>query len=90
MEQMEETSGVTDIMDAVERSYKEQSERLWHALVLFCGDSEVASDAVSEAFAQARGLGEGGAACRVDLLDELHEEHIDRRLSVGQYIDRHR
>lgn len=50
---MEETCGVTDVLDAVERSYREQSERLWRALVLFCGDREIANDAVSEAFAQA-------------------------------------
>lgn len=50
---MEETSGVTDLTDPVERTYRAQAERLWRALVLFCGDQEVASDAVSEAFAQA-------------------------------------
>jgi RNA polymerase sigma-70 factor (ECF subfamily) len=53
MEGMNETSGVTDLTDAVERSYRKQAERLWRALVLFCGDRDVASDAVSEAFAQA-------------------------------------
>jgi RNA polymerase sigma-70 factor (ECF subfamily) len=50
---MEETASVADHTDDVERTYRVQSERLWHALVLFCGDPEIASDAVSEAFAQA-------------------------------------
>jgi RNA polymerase sigma factor (sigma-70 family) len=50
---MEETSEVTDATDAVERAYREQADRLWRALVLFCGDPEIANDAVSEAFAQA-------------------------------------
>jgi len=50
---MDETSSVTDLTDDVERSYREHAERLWRALVLFCGDREIASDAVSEAFAQA-------------------------------------
>jgi len=50
---MEETASVADHTDDVERTYRVQAERLWHALVLFCGDPEVASDAVSEAFAQA-------------------------------------
>ncbi len=50
---MEETSSVADLTDGVERTYRAQAERLWRALVLFCGDREVASDAVSEAFAQA-------------------------------------
>jgi RNA polymerase sigma-70 factor (ECF subfamily) len=56
---VEETAGVTDRTDAVERCYREQADRLWHALVLFCGDQEVANDAVSEAFAQAIGRGPG-------------------------------
>jgi RNA polymerase sigma-70 factor (ECF subfamily) len=43
---------VTDL-SAVERSYREQGERLWRAVFLFCADREVASDAVAEAFAQA-------------------------------------
>lgn len=50
---MDETAGVTDRTDAVDRCYREQAARLWHALVLFCGDREVANDSVSEAFAQA-------------------------------------
>jgi RNA polymerase sigma factor (sigma-70 family) len=56
---MNDTSGVADVADAVERSYREQAERLWRALVLFSGDPEVASDAVSEAFAQAMARGPG-------------------------------
>jgi DNA-directed RNA polymerase specialized sigma24 family protein len=56
---VEETAGVTDRTNAVERCYREQADRLWHALVLFCGDQEVANDAVSEAFAQAIGRGPG-------------------------------
>ena len=50
---------MADLTDAVERTYRAQAERLWHALVLFCGDREVASDAVSEAFAQAVARGSG-------------------------------
>ena len=50
---MDETSKVADSADAVEQTYLEQAEPLWRALVLFCGDREVANDAVSEAFAQA-------------------------------------
>ena len=50
---MDETSSVTNLSDSVERTYRAQAEQLWRALVLFCGDREVASDAVSEAFAQA-------------------------------------
>lgn len=50
---------MADLTDAVERTYRAQAERLWHALVLFCGDREVANDAVSEAFAQAVARGSG-------------------------------
>lgn len=37
----------------LEAVYEEQGARLWRALLLYSGDPEVASDAVSEAFAQA-------------------------------------
>ena len=50
---MDETQGVTDVADNVERTYRAEAERLWRALVLFSGDRELASDATSEAFAQA-------------------------------------
>jgi RNA polymerase sigma factor (sigma-70 family) len=36
----------------VERLYRDHGRRLWWALLAYCGDREVASDAVSEAFAQ--------------------------------------
>jgi RNA polymerase sigma-70 factor (ECF subfamily) len=39
----------------LERLYRQDGTRLWRALVAFSGDREVASDAVSEAFAQAIG-----------------------------------
>jgi RNA polymerase sigma factor (sigma-70 family) len=56
---MDETSLVVDVVDAIEQVYREQSERLWRAIVLFSGDREVASDAVSEAVAQAIARGSG-------------------------------
>jgi RNA polymerase sigma factor (sigma-70 family) len=36
-----------------ERLYREQGARMWRSVLAFAGDSDVASDAVSEAFAQA-------------------------------------
>lgn len=42
-----------DAASAIERAYRDQRERLWRALLLFCGDRGVADDAVAEAFAQA-------------------------------------
>jgi RNA polymerase sigma factor (sigma-70 family) len=42
----------------LERLYREHGGRLWHALVAFTGDAEVASDALAEAFAQALRRGE--------------------------------
>ena len=44
--------------DAFERLYREQGDRLWRAVLAFSGDREVASDAVSEAFAQVLRRGE--------------------------------
>ena len=37
----------------LERLYREQGERMWRALYAYTGDPDVASDALSEAFAQA-------------------------------------
>ena len=37
----------------LERLYREEGARMWHAVLAFAGDPEVASDAVAEAFAQA-------------------------------------
>jgi RNA polymerase sigma-70 factor (ECF subfamily) len=50
---MDEATVVSDGPGAIERSYRDQRERLWRALLLFSGDPEVASDAVAEAFSQA-------------------------------------
>ncbi len=50
---MGEADGVGEPSDELERVYREQGARLWRAVLAFTGDREVASDAVSEAFAQA-------------------------------------
>ena len=42
----------------IERLYREEGQRLWWALVAYSGDTEVASDAAAEAFAQALGRGD--------------------------------
>jgi RNA polymerase sigma-70 factor, ECF subfamily len=42
----------------IERLYRDHGGRLWHALVGFSGDPEIASDALAEAFAQALRRGE--------------------------------
>ena len=44
---------VTEARDALEGFYRAERDKLWRALLLFCGDQEIASDAVAEAFAQA-------------------------------------
>ena len=44
--------------ERLERLYREQGARMWHAVLAFAGDPEVASDAVAEAFAQALRRGE--------------------------------
>jgi RNA polymerase sigma-70 factor (ECF subfamily) len=50
---MDDAVATTALGDRVERSYREQAERLWRSLVLFSADADVASEAVAEAFAQA-------------------------------------
>lgn len=57
-------AAVTDTGSAIERSYREQREKLFRALLLFSGDREIASDAVAEAFAQL--LRRGGAVRQPD------------------------
>lgn len=42
----------------VEEVYREHGARLWHALLGFCGDPDVASEALAEAFAQVLRRGE--------------------------------
>jgi RNA polymerase sigma-70 factor, ECF subfamily len=42
----------------LERLYREEGNRLWWALLAYSGDRDIASDAVSEAFAQALRRGE--------------------------------
>jgi RNA polymerase sigma factor (sigma-70 family) len=44
--------------DELERLYRDQWDRMWRAMFAFAGDSEIASDAVAEAFAQALRRGE--------------------------------
>ena len=53
-----------DVADDVEQTYREQADRLWRAIVLFSGDPDIASDAVSEAFAQA--IARGSAIDHLD------------------------
>lgn len=45
----------TSVLEAV---YREQSPRLWRALVAYGGSPDIADDAVAEAFAQACRRGE--------------------------------
>jgi RNA polymerase sigma-70 factor (ECF subfamily) len=49
---------IVDAERDLEQLYREHGNRLWWALVAFSGDREIASDAESEAFAQALRRGE--------------------------------
>jgi RNA polymerase sigma-70 factor (ECF subfamily) len=42
----------------VERLYRAEGARLWRAVMAYCGDREIANDAVAEAFAQVLARGE--------------------------------
>ena len=61
---MDQTRAVEDVTASIERTYRQQADRLWRALVLFSGDPEIANDAVSEAFAQA--IARGSAIDHLD------------------------
>ncbi len=41
------------VAERIEQAYRRLHPRLWHALLAYCGNAEVASDAESEAFTQA-------------------------------------
>jgi RNA polymerase sigma-70 factor (ECF subfamily) len=50
--------GSRTVEDRIEQVYRQQGTRLWRALAAFCGDPDVARDAVAESFAQALGRGD--------------------------------
>jgi RNA polymerase sigma factor (sigma-70 family) len=50
---MESVAATASIADTIEAVYRQESGRLWHALFAFAADTEIASDAVAESFAQA-------------------------------------
>jgi RNA polymerase sigma-70 factor (ECF subfamily) len=49
---MSSTIVVSEAHQGVEAIYRADAERLWRAIYAFAGDTEIASDAVAEAFAQ--------------------------------------
>src|SRR4051794_32967328 len=61
---MEEVTRSDRAAGAIERSYRANASRLWHALLLFSGSVDVAHEALAEAFAQA--LARGDAVRNVD------------------------
>ena len=49
-----ETAAITaPAGEAIESVYRQEADRLWRSLYAYAADSEIASDAVAEAFAQA-------------------------------------
>ena len=52
MARVEQAPAGVEHGERLERLYREQGARMWHAGLAFAGDPEVASDAVAEAFAQ--------------------------------------
>ncbi len=40
------------VQSEVERLYRHEGDRLWRSVLFYCGDREIADDAVAEAFAQ--------------------------------------
>jgi RNA polymerase sigma-70 factor (ECF subfamily) len=87
---MDEATVVSDGPGAIERSYRDQRERLWRALLLFSGDPEVASDAVAEAFAQALRRGDAirdPAAWVWRAAFRIARGDLQRRSSTTELID---
>jgi RNA polymerase sigma factor (sigma-70 family) len=57
-DEVEDVRVTSENEDALERFFEAESRRIWRALVAYTGDRDVASDAMSEAFAQALGRGD--------------------------------
>jgi len=55
---MEEVTRSDGGAGAIERSYRANGSRLWHALLLFSGSVDVADEALAEAYAQAVARGD--------------------------------
>jgi RNA polymerase sigma factor (sigma-70 family) len=77
--------------DQLDHLYREHGERLWRAVFAFCGDRDVASDSVAEAFAQCLGRGAAvrdpgrwiwRAAFRI-AAGELKDRRRRRAMAVG-------
>ncbi len=49
---MDSALAVVDAQSDIEALYRADAERMWRAIYAFAGDTEVASDAVAEAYAQ--------------------------------------
>src|SRR3954468_9998267 len=49
---METTLAAIEVRQSVEALYRAEGDRLWRAVYAFAGDTEIASDAVAEAYAQ--------------------------------------
>ena len=56
---MAATTAMVESGPSVEILYRTDGERLWRALYAFCGDEEIAGDALNEAFAQLIRRGDG-------------------------------
>ena len=50
---MQTAAATTRVVESIEAIYRQEADRLWRALFAYAGDPEIASDAVSESFAQA-------------------------------------
>ena len=56
---MDSAVAVLGSREGIEAVYRADAERLWRAIYAFAGDTEIASDAVAEAFAQLIHRGDG-------------------------------
>jgi RNA polymerase sigma-70 factor, ECF subfamily len=55
---MDTVTSMANTRPSVEALYRADAERLWRAIYAYCGDPEIASDSVNEAYAQVMGRGD--------------------------------
>ncbi len=55
---MQTAAVATNARDALEQVWRQQGQKMFRSIVAFTGDTEIANDAIAEAFAQALGRGD--------------------------------
>ena len=93
---MQTAAATAGVADSIEAIYRQEADRLWRALFAYAGDPEIASDAVSESFAQAIRRGSAirdprawvwKSGFRIAAGELKHRSLSDHVVPDGSYLD---